>query len=138
MKTKRKKLVDKLLETSEVIAELRAENAQLKEMLETILLVNNNVLIGVQNDITSLKDIDMQLGKSIAFRTTLQNVGDIIVKLLDYAKAISTNHKSLLNLKGSIEELDGIVADALRLQIEEDKALVAAPQSVKKPKNDLN
>ncbi len=138
MKTKRKKIVDKLLETSEVIAELREENVQLRKMLETVLLVNNNALKDVQGDITSLKDIDVQLNKSPAFRNTIKNVGDIIVNLFDFAEAININHQSLLNLKRSIEMLDGIVADALETRIEEEKALVAAPQNLKKPKNDLN
>jgi len=138
MKTKRKKIVDKLLETSEVIAELREENVQLRKMLETVLLVNNNALKDVQGDITSLKDIDVQLNKSPAFRNTIKNVGDIIVNLFDFAEAININHQSLLNLKRSIEMLDGIVADALETRIEEEKALVAAPQNLKKLKNDLN
>ena len=138
MKTKRKKIVDKLLETSEVIAELREENVQLRKMLETVLLVNNNVLKDVQCDITSLKDIDVQLNKSPAFRNTIKNVGDIIVNLFDFADAININHQSLLNLKRSIEMLDGIVADALEARIEEEKTIIAPPQNPKKPKNDLN
>ena len=138
MKTKRKKIVDKLLETSEVIAELREENVQLRKMLETVLLVNNNALKDVQGDITSLKDIDVQLNKSPAFRNTIKNVGDIIVNLFDFAEAININHQSLLNLKRSIEMLDGIVADALETRIEEEKTIIAPPQNPKKPKNDLN
>jgi hypothetical protein len=131
------KFIDKLLEKSEVVAALRAENELLRQSLEAVLLVNNNVIAGVQSDVNSLKDIDEQLNRSVAFRTTLKNVGDIIVKLLDYAKAINMNYQSVLNLKGSIETLDKIVADALREGISETDVAITQ-QSSKKTKNELN
>jgi hypothetical protein len=107
------KFIDKLLENSQVIADLREENAKLRSTIEFMTTVNTKIFTNLWTIVEPLQNIDAQLNKSEAFKTTIKNVGDIIVKLLDYSKAITANHQSILNMKAGIEDLDKVVCDIL-------------------------